>query len=118
MSDIEGSEPGLAFSCEGSSDALWANDPVSNRKRFTASELFSRFLAPDKLQDTTAIQRRRFVAVPRHASKDYWQVERHPKIIAAPDLFRKSWNKNTLARLYVDECNRSWPFTAEGTVKS
>jgi len=53
MSDIEGSEPGLAFSCEGSSDALWANDPVSNRKRFTASELFSRFLAPDKLQDTT-----------------------------------------------------------------
>jgi hypothetical protein len=40
------------------------------------------------------------------AGKDYWQVERHPKIIAAPDLFRKSWNKNTPARLYVDECNR------------
>ena len=53
MSDIEGSEPGLAFSCEGGSDALWANDPVSNRKRFTASELFSGFLGPDRLQDTT-----------------------------------------------------------------
>ena len=41
----------------------------------------------DKLQDTTMVQRRRFVAVRRHAGKDYWQVGRHPKIIAAPDLF-------------------------------
>jgi len=31
-------------------------------KGFTASELFSGFLGPDKFQDTTAIQRRRFVA--------------------------------------------------------
>jgi len=75
--------------------------------RFTASELFSGFLAPDTLQDTTAIQRRRFVAAHRRAGKDYWQVERHPKIIAAPALFRKAWNKNTPPRLYVDECNRS-----------
>jgi hypothetical protein len=57
------------------------------RKRFTASELFSGFLAPDKLQDKTAIQPRRFVAAPRHTGKDYWQVKRHAKIIAAPDLF-------------------------------
>ena len=27
------------------------------------------------------------------------------EIVAAPALFQKSWNKNTLARLYVDECN-------------
>src|SRR6478752_3325221 len=33
---------GLAFSCEGSSDALWANNQFQIRKRFTASELFSR----------------------------------------------------------------------------
>ena len=44
---------GLAFSCEGSSDALWAITQFQIRKRFTASELFSGFLAPDKLQDTT-----------------------------------------------------------------
>ena len=31
-------------------------------KGFTASELFSGFLGPDKLQDTTAIERRRSVA--------------------------------------------------------
>jgi hypothetical protein len=39
--------------------------------------------------------------------KDYWQVEPDPKIIVAPALFRKSWNKNTPARLYVDEYDRS-----------
>src|SRR6266436_5737149 len=44
---------GLAFSCEGSSDALWAITQFQIRKRFTASELFFGFLAPDKLQDTT-----------------------------------------------------------------
>jgi hypothetical protein len=48
--------------------------------------------------------------------KDYWQVEPDPKIIVAPALFRKSWNKNTRARLYVNEYNHS--FTAAGTVKS
>ena len=79
---------GLAFSCEGSSDALWAITRFQIRKRFTASELFSGFLAPDKLQDTTAIQRRRFVAAPGRAGKAYWLVERHPKIIAAPILLK------------------------------
>ena len=45
---------GLAFSCEGSSDALWAKTQFQIRKRLTAaSELFFGFLAPDKLQDTT-----------------------------------------------------------------
>jgi hypothetical protein len=29
------------------------------------------------------------------------------EIAATPTLFQKSWNKNTPARLYVDECNRS-----------
>jgi hypothetical protein len=37
------------------------------------------FPAPDKSQDTTAIQRRRFVAAPRHAGNDYWRVERRQK---------------------------------------
>jgi hypothetical protein len=59
------------------------------------------------MSDIEESERRRFVAAPRHAGKDYWQVERHPKIIVAPVLFQKSWNKNTPARLYVDECNRS-----------
>jgi hypothetical protein len=86
-------------------------------KGFTASELFSGFLGPDNCR----IQPRLSgvdLSPPRHAGKDYWQVEQHPKIIAAPNLFRKSWNKITPARLYIDKCDRSWPFTAEGTVKS
>src|SRR2546422_10367227 len=107
MSDIEGAPAGLAFRCEGNSDALCAITQFQIRKRFPASELFLDSWLQDKLQGTTAVQRRRFVAVPRHAGKDYWQVERHQKIVAAPALFRKSWNKNTPARLYIDECNRS-----------
>jgi hypothetical protein len=39
------------------------------------------------------------------------------KSLAPPAVFQKSWNKNTPSRLYVDECNRPRPCTAEGTVK-
>ena len=49
MSDMERVRTGLAFSCEGSSNALWAMTQFQIRKRFTASELFFGFLAPDKL---------------------------------------------------------------------
>jgi hypothetical protein len=55
------------------------NDQFQIRKGFTASELFSGFLDPDKVQDTTAVQRRRFVAVPRHAGKGLLASRATPK---------------------------------------
>jgi hypothetical protein len=77
-----------------------------SRKRFTPSELFSGFLAPDKLEDYNRDPAASIFRRTQARCKDYWQVERHPKMIAAPVLFEKSWNKNAPARLYVDECNR------------
>jgi hypothetical protein len=87
MSDIERSEPDWRLAARVALTHCWQITQFQIRKRFTASELLSGFLAPDKLQDKTAIQRRRFVSAPRHTGKDYWQVERHPKIIATPAFF-------------------------------
>jgi hypothetical protein len=85
------------------------NNPVSNQEKiysFLSCSLGS--LARDKLQDATAIQRRRFVAAPRHVGKDYWQVRATPqKSLLRLSFFEKSWNKKTSAWLYMDECNSS-----------
>jgi len=107
MSDIEGSERDWRLAA---TVAVTRCGQITSFKSGKGLQLLSCSLdswLQDKLQDTTTVQRRRFFAVPRHAGKDYWQVERHPKIVAAPVLFRKSWNKNTPAQLYIDECNRS-----------
>src|SRR4029077_2150352 len=82
---------GLTFSCKGSSDALWAITQFQNQEKiysFLSCSLGS--LARDKLQDATAIQRRRFVAAPRHVGKDYWQVERHRKNHCCASPFSKN----------------------------
>jgi hypothetical protein len=107
----------LAFSCEGSTEALWAITQFKSGKDLQLLSCSLDSWLQINFQDTTAIQQRRFVAAPRRAGKACWLVERHPKIIAAPILFEKSWNKNTPAWLYVDECKRSRPRTAEGTLK-
>src|SRR6476646_8591202 len=90
MSDIEGSEPGWRSAARVQRRTV-GNNPVSNQEQsysFLSCSLVS--LARDKLQDATAIQRRRFVAAPRHVGKDYWQVERHRKNHGCASPFPKN----------------------------
>ena len=53
MSDIEGSEPDWRLAARVAVTGCGQITQFQIRKRFTASELFSGFLGPDKLQDTT-----------------------------------------------------------------
>jgi hypothetical protein len=92
---------GLAFNCEGSSDTLWAITQFQIRKRFTASELFSGFLAPDKLYLLTVPARLVPTIVVVAASKSSSTLDSWLKLVCSSTLPDNSFPSRNLTENFA-----------------
>ena len=99
MSDIEGSEPDwrLAARVAVTRCGQMTQFQIGKGLQLLSCSLDS--WLQDKLQNTTTVQRRRFVAVPRHAGKDYWQVGDTQK-----SLLRQPFFKNRGIKIRLPGC--------------